>query len=678
MRRQEEKLQLNLQSWIDDLFWRALEWVLANAASWVVDTTKAGVVHNALSHLVGAKSKGEFVCGAVRGFGSNLLLEKRAELAKQIYSWGNETPADHRRPLDGKYDAASGQHVLYSLDDSTTVGYDELMASADGGAAGSIMVRTPGGQRDEDMLSPWLSRSEPFVLVGPEGAGKNMLLSRLFAAQRGTQVAVVHCSAQTLSTHVIHKLSQQCLVSQTQSGRLYRPKDAARLVLYLKDINLPKPDKYETAELVAFLQQLVTYKGFYDKSLDFIELQNIQLVASMNPSTTVGRYPLSTRFTANARLAYVAYPEKEALFSVYTQLVGAVLRQKCQGAAMWEGLAAAKKLAGATVELYEALRKKFSVDEQRHYLFTPRDLTQWIVGLARYDLNEGGTSVLDMWAAEGSQQLRARLVSAQHHAKFDALVSATLKGHFDYTQDDKQTGALYSALMMGAADRAGAAPDRALTLKRASAAEVEKVVAVGLKAYEREVKELGLLLFPEALRHIVAMDRVLSRPGGNLLLVGASGVGRRSLLSLACHLHGLELVSPSMVRDYSLRSFCAELKVALPKAGVTGTPTCLLLEDHMLRDTPVIEAVNSLLAAGEIPGLFEPQELEPMLAPLKEEFGQQGFKYRTLFDFFVARVQKFLHLALSMDPSSPTFLLRCESNPALYTRCTMLWMGQLT
>ena len=244
---QDEKLQLNLQSWIDDLFWRALDWVLANAASWVVDTTKAGVVHNALSHLVGAKSKGEFVCGAVRGFGSNLLLEKRAELAKQIYSWGNETPADHRRPLDGKYDATSGQHVLYSLDDSTTVGYDELMASADGGAAGSIMVRTPGVQRDEDMLSPWLSRSEPFVLVGPEGAGKNMLLSRLFAAQRGTQVAVVHCSAQTLSTHVIHKLSQQCLVSQTQSGRLYRPKDAARLVLYLKDINLPKPDKYSTA-----------------------------------------------------------------------------------------------------------------------------------------------------------------------------------------------------------------------------------------------------------------------------------------------------------------------------------------------------------------------------------------------------------------------------------------------
>ena len=37
----------------------------------------------------------------VRGFGSNLELEKRAELAKHLYSWTNEYPADHRRPLDG-------------------------------------------------------------------------------------------------------------------------------------------------------------------------------------------------------------------------------------------------------------------------------------------------------------------------------------------------------------------------------------------------------------------------------------------------------------------------------------------------------------------------------------------------------------------------------------------------
>ena len=84
-----------------------------------------------------------------------------------------------------------------------------------------------------------------------------------------------------------------------------------------------------------------------------------------------------------------------------------------------------------------------------------------------------------------------------------------------------------------------------------------------------------------------------------------------------------------------------------------------------MRNDEVIECVNSLLAAGELPGLFEPQarnccaccgsgccccgvnsllfepqELEPLLAPLKEEMGKSGFKYRSLYDFFVSRLQR--------------------------------------
>ena len=62
------------------------------------------------------------------------------------------------------------------------------------------------------------------------------------------QVAVVHCSAQTLASHVIRKLGAVCSVSQTQTGRMYRPKEASRVVLYLKDINLPKPDKCATGQ----------------------------------------------------------------------------------------------------------------------------------------------------------------------------------------------------------------------------------------------------------------------------------------------------------------------------------------------------------------------------------------------------------------------------------------------
>ena len=53
---------------------------------------------------------------------------------------------------------------------------------------------------------------------------------------------------------------------------------------------------------------------------------------------------------------------------------------------MWDQPGAARKLAACMVDVWEATRKKFSVDEQRHYLFTPRDLTAWLRGLLRYEL----------------------------------------------------------------------------------------------------------------------------------------------------------------------------------------------------------------------------------------------------------------------------------------------------
>ena len=35
------------------------------------------------------------------------------------------------------------------------------------------------------------------------------------------------------------------------------------------------------------------------------------------------------------------------------------------------------------VEVFQSVRNKFSIDDHRHYLFTPRDLTEWVHGLLR-------------------------------------------------------------------------------------------------------------------------------------------------------------------------------------------------------------------------------------------------------------------------------------------------------
>lgn len=46
----------------------------------------------------------------------------------------------------------------------------------------------------------------------------------------------------------------------------------------------------------------------------------------MSPPSTVGRHPLSTRFTARVRVAALSYPDRDSLQSVYTQIIQRVGR----------------------------------------------------------------------------------------------------------------------------------------------------------------------------------------------------------------------------------------------------------------------------------------------------------------------------------------------------------------
>ena len=76
----------------------------------------------------------------------------------------------------------------------------------------------------------------------------------------------------------------------------------------------------------------------------------------------------------------------------------------------------------------------------------------------------------------------------------------------------------------------------------------------------REHHDLDILLFHEVLDHISRVDRVLTRPGGSLLLAGRSGVGRRTAVSLVAHMHQLELFTPHVSRSYGLKQFKNDLK----------------------------------------------------------------------------------------------------------------------
>lgn len=104
-----------------------------------------------------------------------------------------------------------------------------------------------------------------------------------------------------------------------------------------------------------------------------------------------------------------------------------------------------------------------------------------------------------------------------------------------------------------------------------------RVSLQGVVQYSRDNKELDLLLFGEVCDFVSRVDRVLSRPGGSLLLAGRSGVGRHTATQLVSHMHGWTLFTPKVSRGYSLKNFNSDLK-SVRLAVVSSHPVCQICD----------------------------------------------------------------------------------------------------
>eukprot|EP00392_Amoebophrya_sp_AT5.2_P002499 g2504.t1 len=727
-----EKMQGKLDQWFEKIFFRALDFVYggsssggqtggpggagpaasAGAKKLEIETTMFGLVRNVLGNLpckadsISGEypdiTEGQFVLAVCNGFGCNLTAADRTDLIKNVFDWMGLRLPDPSDPLNiglDPYDKAKISTV--SLASGAAAGEEDTISSLSFEAVQSqtALVPTTTVARDMSLFYTWLEDEQPIILQGPEGCGKNMLLRAAVSKvasvkQQVINIAVVHCNGQTSSVHVLQKLRQFCAIVTGAQGKIYRPRSGRRLILYLKDINLPKPDKYDTSQIIAFLQQVAMHNGFYDEDLEFVTLESIQIVCSMAPCSTLGRHHVSTRFTANVRIASIFYPTRDELrdicttmlFLVFQHVVPPFLAQS-NGSEVDEMAtkSLASSLAGAMVDLYSSLRDKFTTDNHEHYVFSPRDLTLWVNQLTRY-MHEGDPvtekkQLLEAFANEARHIFRDRLVREDQLA-FDDMLTSVAYQAFSVDVTNQGQYFRYTSLLTRVGGSNFAVPSSELT-RIAKKEDYRALIAEGLKTYEREVRSLGIELFDEVLENLAKMDRVLaSKQMNDMCLIGKAGVGRRSLLHLMSHLQAMQLFSPSLSTRYGRKEWSRDLKAVMQMTGIEKQDTVFFVEDHHLVDDFMVETLNSLLSAGEVPGLYTAEELEPVLNPLKQEFAekqdQSANTPRTLFEYFVSEVRAHLRVVLSMDPTHPHFRACCASNPALFKDCAVIWLDEWT
>lgn len=201
--------------------------------------------------------------------------------------------------------------------------------------------------------------------------------------------------------------------------------------------------------------------------------------------------------------------------------------------------------------------------------------------------------------------------------------------------------------------------------------ELREYVKARLKVFYEEELDVPLVLFNEVLDHVLRIDRIFRQPQGHLLLIGVSGAGKTTLSRFVAWINGLSVFQIKVHNKYKSEDFDDDLRNVLRRSGTKGEKIVFILDESNVLDSGFLERMNTLLANGEVPGLFEGDEYSTLMTQCKEGAQRDGLMLDSseeLYKWFTNEVMKNLHVVFTMNPNQDGLKSRASTSPALFNR----------
>lgn len=195
------------------------------------------------------------------------------------------------------------------------------------------------------------------------------------------------------------------------------------------------------------------------------------------------------------------------------------------------------------------------------------------------------------------------------------------------------------------------------------------------------------------MNHVCRINRILELPRGNALLVGVGGSGKQSLSRLAAFISSLEVSQIQLKKGYGIPDLKVcylwtfklfvinlfffnkqkELAGLYLKSGMKNVGIMFLMTDAQVPNEHFLVLINDLLASGEVPDLFPDDEVENILAGVRNEVKGAGLvdTRENCWKFFIDRVRRQMKVVLCFSPVGSTLRVRSRKFPAIIN-CTQI------
>ncbi|KAK3247674.1 hypothetical protein CYMTET_42830 [Cymbomonas tetramitiformis] len=537
-----------------------------------------------------------------------------------------------------------------------------------------IIVPTIDTIRYTFLLDILLKKGKHVLGVGETGTGKTLTIME--KVNNGMPEVYIPVFL-TFSARTSANQTQDLIDSKMDKRRkgVFGPPSGNKMIISVDDMNMPQREKYFAQPPIEILRQWMDHSGWYERKppCAFRQLVDIQFVGAMGPPGG-GKNPVSNRFLRHFNFLAFADMSDESMHRIFNQILGATLERKFAK----EIHEMCNPITVCSVELYNNIRKDMlPTPAKSHYTFNLRDVARVIQGVLRAEpknVQKDQTELLALWIHESQRVFADRLINNDDREWFTKMVDKMMRKHTSHnlTEVVGDKRLLFADFLVPGADPK-------VYTRVADPEGLKKIVEEGLDDYNSVSNApMKLVMFLDAIEHVVRITRVIRLPLGNALLLGVGGSGRQSLTRIASYLEDYEIFQIEIAKGYGKNEWRDDLKKVLMMAGMEGKDTTFLFTDTQIVQEGFLEDINNILNSGEVPNLWKVEDTEAIsnaVRPVMQGLGMVITKM-SMMNFFVNRVRSLLHVVLAMSPIGDAFRTRLRMFPSLVNCCTIDWFSE--
>uniref|UniRef100_A0A4X2JQB9 Dynein axonemal heavy chain 10 n=1 Tax=Vombatus ursinus TaxID=29139 RepID=A0A4X2JQB9_VOMUR len=532
-----------------------------------------------------------------------------------------------------------------------------------------ILVHTVDTTRTTWLLEQMVKIKHPVIFVGESGTSKTATTQNFLKNlnQELNIVLIVNFSSRTTSMDIQRNLEANV---EKRTKDTYGPPMGKRLLVFMDDMNMPKVDEYGTQQPIALLKLLLE-KGFlYDrgKEMNCKVLRDLGFIAAMGKAGG-GRNEVDPRFISLFNVFNVPFPSEESLRLIYASIL------KGHTKVFAEAIAAVSDLMTfCTLQLYQMIVQDLPPTPSKfHYIFNLRDLSRVFNGLVLTNPERFQTvsQMVRVWRNECLRVFHDRLINEYDKTLVQDHIQALVQEHFPEDLEFVMRDPILFGDFRMALNEEGPRIYEDIQDYEAAKALFQEI----LEEYNENNTKMNLVLFDDALEHLIRVHRIIRMDGGHALLVGVGGSGKQSLARLAAFTAGCEVFEIVLNRGYSETNFREDLKSLYIKLGIENKLMIFLFTDAHVAEEGFLELINNMLTSGIVPALFPDDEKDSILSQIGQEAVKAGvgLAKESVWQYFVNKSGNNLHIVLGMSPVGEMLRTRCRNFPGLVNNTGIDW-----